>query len=63
VEGKDCKPNNGHYVCQDDPAEQVYSYELRFMGQQLKGGKIVPREMTEEEKAEAEAAKSKRRED
>lgn len=31
------------------------------MGQQVKGGKIVPREMTEEEKAEAEAAKSKPR--
>jgi hypothetical protein len=28
------------------------------MGMNLKGGKIIPRELTEEEKAESEAAKS-----
>ena len=30
------------------------------MGQHIKGGKIIPRELTEEEKLEAEALKSKR---
>ncbi len=28
------------------------------MGMHLKGGKIIPRELTDEEKAESEAAKS-----
>jgi hypothetical protein len=39
--------------------EQSYTYDVRLMGQALKGGKLVLRELTDEEKLEAEALKSK----
>lgn len=44
---------------QDDPAEANYSYECRIVNQHFKGAKVVAREMTEEEKAEAEAKNKK----
>ncbi len=43
---------------QDDPQEQLYNYEIKFKGINIKNGKVVPRSLTEEEKAELEAAKS-----
>ena len=43
---------------QEDPGEQVYTYELEFSGMHMRTGKVMPRELTEEEKAEAEAAKN-----
>lgn len=44
----------------DDPAEPPYVYEVRLSTAHLKNAKVVPRELTEEEKAEAEAAKGKK---
>mmetsp|Transcript_6930 Transcript_6930/g.8301 ORF Transcript_6930/g.8301 Transcript_6930/m.8301 type:complete len:260 (-) Transcript_6930:2418-3197(-) len=44
----------------DDPTEANYSYELRVVNTHFKGAKLVAREMTEEEKAEAEAGKNKK---
>ena len=46
---------------QDDPSEAQFSYEVRFHGIHFKGGKIIPREQTEEEKAEADAAKNQKK--
>lgn len=43
----------------DDPAEPPYVYEVRLSTSHLKNAKVLPRELTEEEKAEAEAAKGK----
>jgi hypothetical protein len=49
------------FIVQEDPAEAVYQYEIRaFGGIHFKSGKIVAREQTEEEKAEAEAGKGKK---
>ena len=45
---------------QDDPTEANYNYEVRLKSKHFKGAKIVAREMTEEEKTEAEAAKNKK---
>lgn len=48
----------------DDPADAVYSYEVRATsGLHFKGAKIVPREQTEEEKAEADVGKNKAKAD
>lgn len=44
----------------DDPTEANYSHEFRVVNQHFKGGKVVAREMTEEEKAEADAGKNKK---
>ncbi|CDW74115.1 tetratricopeptide repeat protein [Stylonychia lemnae] len=44
----------------DDPTEQMYQYEIKMYNMHLKGGKVVPRQLSEEEKAEAEAAKNKK---
>lgn len=42
-----------------DPAQEaIYTYEVQVMGASLKNIRQVPRELTEEEKAEAEAAKA-----
>lgn len=40
---------------QDDPSEQTYNYEVNFCGLSWKNGKAHQKELTEEEKAEAEA--------
>jgi hypothetical protein len=45
---------------QEDPTEAMYSYEIRCMSMHLKGGKVFPRELTDEEKAESEASKNKK---
>ena len=45
---------------QDDPTEASYSYECRVVNAHFKGAKVVAREMTEEEKAEAEAGKNRK---
>ena len=42
----------------DDPAEALYTYDLEAFGMTIKGGKLFGRELTEEEKAEAETAKA-----
>lgn len=42
----------------DDPSESVYSYELDVLGMSIKNAKVCPKELTEEEKAEIEAAKN-----
>jgi hypothetical protein len=48
----------------DDPADAVYSYEVRSTsGLHFKGAKIIPREQTEEEKAEADVGKNKAKAD
>lgn len=44
----------------DDPNEGNYNYEVRVSNKHFKGAKIVAREMTDEEKNEAEAAKGKK---
>ena len=36
----------------------MYQYEVKFHGIHLKGGKMIGREQTEEEKAEVEASKA-----
>ena len=41
---------------ENDPAEQSYQYELEVCGMNMKGAKVFPRELTEEEKAEQAAA-------
>jgi len=42
----------------DDPADAIYSYEFRATsGLHFKGGKIVPREHTEEEREQADQGK------
>jgi hypothetical protein len=45
----------------DDPSEQMYQYEVKFHGIHLKGGKMIAREQTEEEKAEVEASKAQKK--
>ena len=45
---------------QDEPAEANYSHEFRIFNNHVKGAKLVAREMTEEEKAEADAGKNKK---
>jgi len=44
----------------DDPAEAAYSLDFRFVNFYMKGAKIVGREMTEEERAETDAAKGRK---
>jgi len=44
----------------EDPADAIYSYEARLLSTHFKAGRIVQRELTEEEKAEAEATKGKK---
>lgn len=41
----------------DDPTEQSYTYEISCAGMLLQNGKVVPRELTEEEKEAAADAK------
>ena len=41
----------------EDGSESLYSYEVNCVGMHLQDGKVVPRELSEEEKAEADAAK------
>eukprot|EP00347_Sterkiella_histriomuscorum_P008804 403343688 len=43
----------------DDPQEQTYTYDIRFGKFQMKG-KVIPRQLTEEEKVEAENSKNKK---
>ena len=45
-------------ILKDDPNEYQYFYELELCGMTLKNAKVFPRELTEEEKAEIEAAKN-----
>ena len=49
-----------NFIVQDDPAEASYSYEMRVHNFHMKGGRILARVMTEEEKMEAEANKGKK---
>ena len=37
--------------------QAMYSYEVNLLGESLQEGKVIPKELSEEEKAEAEAAK------
>lgn len=39
----------------------MYQYEVKFHGIHLKGGKMIAREQTEEEKAEVEASKAQKK--
>lgn len=39
----------------------MYQYEVRFQGIHFKQGKVIPREQTEEEKAEIEASKAQKK--
>ena len=43
-----------------EESQPHYEYEINMLGMALKGGKLVPRALTEEEKEEAEAAKVSR---
>jgi len=43
----------------DEPQEQSYTYEVEMSGMHMRNSKVIPRELTEEEKAEAEATKTK----
>ena len=44
---------------QDDPNESMYTYEVEMCGVRVKNSKIQQRELSEEEKAEAEAKGAK----
>lgn len=54
LEGQDGKYSNSVTVFKDDPNEAAFSYEFRIAGIHMKGGKAIPRELTEEEKKAAE---------
>jgi hypothetical protein len=51
-------PENWKTTIGDPAQESAYNYEIQVLGSSLKNLKIVPKELTEEEKAEAEAAKA-----
>jgi len=45
----------------DDPTESMFEYQIEMAGIRVKHSKIIPRELTEEEKAEADAKNSKKK--
>mmetsp|Transcript_22999 Transcript_22999/g.16300 ORF Transcript_22999/g.16300 Transcript_22999/m.16300 type:complete len:119 (+) Transcript_22999:178-534(+) len=44
----------------DDPSESIYSYDCKLNNLTFKNGKVVPKELTEEERIEAENNKGKK---